>query len=96
MYLLLCVITLSTLAVSCNSVYDVKLPNGAVVKAKDSYDRNISSGDTVCVSKSSSYGDIWEIDNEGIMKDTVNFYSRYYGDSVYYSGFTEYKIGVVW
>jgi hypothetical protein len=58
------------LLVSCGTEYNVKLPNGAVVRAMDRDSRDFKEGDTVCI-LIDSYGA--RISNSGTMKDTTEY-----------------------
>lgn len=74
---------LGILLSSCNLLNrdaEVKLKNGAVVRAFDSDSRNYKSGDTVCIWLGNSGA--WYIDRDGIMSDTL-MYGR------------EHKIGTI-
>lgn len=68
MYKLLIVLIITTLVVSCNTVTQVKLKNGAVLPVKDYYAREYKTGDTVCI-KQVNLGD-WYIESQGHMMDT--------------------------
>ena len=63
------------LATSCGYYqYDVKLSNGAIVKATDYEDRGrYGLGEKVCIVKTSLSGE-WTIESTGVMTDT--FYVR--------------------
>lgn len=67
-FILLLIVVLTT---SCGYYkYDVKLSNGAIVKAVDYEDRSqYTLGEKVCIVKTSLTGE-WTIESTGVMTDT--------------------------
>lgn len=70
---LMLIAALMTLALtSCESrLYDIRLKNGSIVSAKDEWRRDMPNGTRVCLVSTSYHPAEWNIQNDGILQDTV-------------------------
>jgi hypothetical protein len=90
---LVLLVAIATTLLSCGRDYEqIKLPNGAFVKALNTTDMHFAIGQRVCINRTSSSA--WVVCEDGEMRDTTTFHT-YHAENRKRTFMSMHKTGLI-